>query len=218
MENNLPTYLNRMYSVLAEIAPRPLVPEGMHGALAAVALSPYTAVPNTWLPILYNMQDELPEFTSRESAKTFLDTAVSAYNLVVTSLTTGEFAFTFEVKTTADEHLRLKLKDWCEGFIKGFRGTGVETTDFDEDFISLMSPIAYCARPEFFAAEVPEPNNEQAYRRIADEMDANLQALRNYLFLFTQRQQMIRNTDVPGRNDPCPCGSGKKYKQCCGRS
>jgi preprotein translocase subunit SecA len=26
--------------------------------------------------------------------------------------------------------------------------------------------------------------------------------------------------EVPkvGRNDPCPCGSGKKYKQCCGRS
>ncbi len=22
---------------------------------------------------------------------------------------------------------------------------------------------------------------------------------------------------VPGRNDPCPCGSGRKYKQCCGR-
>jgi uncharacterized protein YecA (UPF0149 family) len=20
----------------------------------------------------------------------------------------------------------------------------------------------------------------------------------------------------PGRNDPCPCGSGKKYKKCCG--
>ena len=23
---------------------------------------------------------------------------------------------------------------------------------------------------------------------------------------------------VPGRNDPCPCGSGKKYKQCCGKN
>ena len=22
----------------------------------------------------------------------------------------------------------------------------------------------------------------------------------------------------PGRNDPCPCGSGKKYKKCCGLS
>ncbi|RLS50942.1 MAG: hypothetical protein DWH87_01250, partial [Planctomycetota bacterium] len=21
-----------------------------------------------------------------------------------------------------------------------------------------------------------------------------------------------------GRNDPCPCGSGKKFKNCCGRS
>jgi uncharacterized protein YecA (UPF0149 family) len=21
--------------------------------------------------------------------------------------------------------------------------------------------------------------------------------------------------ETPGRNDPCPCGSGKKYKQCC---
>jgi CheY-like chemotaxis protein len=24
-------------------------------------------------------------------------------------------------------------------------------------------------------------------------------------------------TRKPGRNDPCPCGSGKKYKKCCGR-
>ena len=22
--------------------------------------------------------------------------------------------------------------------------------------------------------------------------------------------------ETPGRNDPCPCGSGKKYKKCCG--
>ena len=27
----------------------------------------------------------------------------------------------------------------------------------------------------------------------------------------------IRNTEKVGRNDPCPCGSGKKYKKCCGK-
>ena len=27
----------------------------------------------------------------------------------------------------------------------------------------------------------------------------------------------IRESPKIGRNDPCPCGSGKKYKQCCGR-
>jgi SEC-C motif-containing protein len=25
----------------------------------------------------------------------------------------------------------------------------------------------------------------------------------------------VRETPKPGRNDPCPCGSGKKYKKCC---
>lgn len=27
----------------------------------------------------------------------------------------------------------------------------------------------------------------------------------------------IRTGEKPGRNSPCPCGSGKKYKACCGR-
>jgi preprotein translocase subunit SecA len=27
----------------------------------------------------------------------------------------------------------------------------------------------------------------------------------------------IRTDEKPKRNDPCPCGSGKKYKQCCGK-
>ena len=48
-----------------------------------------------------------------------------------------------------------------------------------------------------------------------------------------QREQLPADDDPPlpppvetvhgeekkvGRNDPCPCGSGKKYKRCCGRS
>ncbi|MCF7945284.1 MAG: preprotein translocase subunit SecA [Spirochaetia bacterium] len=32
-----------------------------------------------------------------------------------------------------------------------------------------------------------------------------------------QAIQIKRNTPKVGRNDPCPCGSGKKYKHCCGR-
>ncbi len=27
----------------------------------------------------------------------------------------------------------------------------------------------------------------------------------------------VRNDKKVGRNDPCPCGSGRKYKQCCGK-
>jgi preprotein translocase subunit SecA len=31
-----------------------------------------------------------------------------------------------------------------------------------------------------------------------------------------QVQQVVRAGEKVGRNDPCPCGSGKKYKKCCG--
>ncbi len=33
-----------------------------------------------------------------------------------------------------------------------------------------------------------------------------------------EKPQPKRTDKKPGRNDPCPCGSGKKYKNCCGRN
>jgi preprotein translocase subunit SecA len=32
-----------------------------------------------------------------------------------------------------------------------------------------------------------------------------------------EKAKPIRTGPKVGRNDPCPCGSGKKYKQCCGK-
>lgn len=32
-----------------------------------------------------------------------------------------------------------------------------------------------------------------------------------------KRSKIVHVEKKPGRNDPCPCGSGKKYKKCCGR-
>ncbi len=39
-----------------------------------------------------------------------------------------------------------------------------------------------------------------------------------WIFTKTLRQgpAPIVNANKAGRNDPCPCGSGKKYKKCCG--
>ena len=33
-----------------------------------------------------------------------------------------------------------------------------------------------------------------------------------------KRQPIVNNGPKIGRNDPCPCGSGKKYKNCCGKN
>ena len=43
--------------------------------------------------------------------------------------------------------------------------------------------------------------------------------------VFTPVQEVTNKVENPttkpkeiGRNDPCPCGSGKKYKNCCGKN
>lgn len=33
-----------------------------------------------------------------------------------------------------------------------------------------------------------------------------------------KNSKTVRNENKIGRNDPCPCGSGKKYKKCCGKN
>ena len=35
---------------------------------------------------------------------------------------------------------------------------------------------------------------------------------------FKKSKTVVRDEAKIGRNDPCPCGSGKKYKKCCGRN
>jgi SWIM/SEC-C metal-binding protein len=37
----------------------------------------------------------------------------------------------------------------------------------------------------------------------------------NALTLMQEKQVLATTTRLAGRNDPCPCGSGKKYKKCC---
>lgn len=37
------------------------------------------------------------------------------------------------------------------------------------------------------------------------------------LYKEQKESTTIRKEKKPGRNDPCPCGSGKKYKKCCGK-
>jgi preprotein translocase subunit SecA len=42
------------------------------------------------------------------------------------------------------------------------------------------------------------------------------EAMRNSMPQREKQQPVIAETKI-GRNDPCPCGSGKKYKQCHGK-
>ncbi|MCL2619149.1 MAG: SEC-C metal-binding domain-containing protein [Defluviitaleaceae bacterium] len=68
---------------------------------------------------------------------------------------------------------------------------------------------------------------ENLYRKMVEYKADHLYALPEWDNVFTPERQdelyveqkrstTVRKEPVPGRNEPCPCGSGKKYKKCCG--
>lgn len=64
--------------------------------------------------------------------------------------------------------------------------------------------------------EAREPQHRPANRYVeqkTDIMKAGSQDTRE-----KQKPQPVRVEKTVGRNDPCPCGSGKKYKNCCGKN
>ena len=67
------------------------------------------------------------------------------------------------------------------------------------------------------APEMPAPPRQQYQETKQDLSDPNQQAAANRDTREKQRPEPIRAQKTPGRNDPCPCGSGKKFKNCHGR-
>ncbi|MBO5079371.1 MAG: preprotein translocase subunit SecA [Bacteroidaceae bacterium] len=72
--------------------------------------------------------------------------------------------------------------------------------------------------PEQVRAAAPEaPAPRQQYQETKQDLsDPNQQAAANR-DTREQKHEPVRVQKTPGRNDPCPCGSGKKFKNCHGR-
>lgn len=49
--------------------------------------------------------------------------------------------------------------------------------------------------------------------RSAEDIEAEEELIAN-----AETVEPLKADAKPGRNDPCSCGSGKKYKRCCGRA
>ncbi len=89
---------------------------------------------------------------------------------------------------------------------------------------ALIEGVARLALPESVKPEVPglcraflEQLEEQGRLSRGAELGCYIGALHAaYSDAASERARPIENvTTKLGRNDPCPCGSGKKYKKCC---
>ncbi len=109
-----------------------------------------------------------------------------------------------EVNSTAKDMLRRSQDPGNWGMAKSFHmkaeAEGVDTTD---PTAMGRYTLLYNLRNLFTAARRPQRDPQYA----PDDPDND-----EYI-----TQPVVRESARVGRNDPCPCGSGKKYKKCCGR-
>ena len=67
-------------------------------------------------------------------------------------------------------------------------------------------------------AEAPAPGNVQYHHASYEEVvGEDAPTAEKQDDVENKTQPYVRKNDKVGRNDPCPCGSGKKYKQCHGK-
>ena len=72
--------------------------------------------------------------------------------------------------------------------------------------------------PERVQEAAPEPQQQERYVESRNDLtDPNQEAAAHQDTREPQKRQPVVADKMPGRNDPCPCGSGKKFKNCHGQ-
>jgi uncharacterized protein len=108
------------------------------------------------------------------------------------------------------------VDEWCEGYYRGVELSSEAWLD-DEEMAILLAPIfAFTEATEWSGHNFTDEEVKSIQQAIAPS------AREIHAYWLQQRADMppqdspIINTEPKiGRNDPCPCGSGKKFKKCC---
>ncbi len=122
-----------------------------------------------------------------------------------------------------DEEGRVDGRGWAIGFLRGvgLRADEWSPLDDDDDFADVLDPMVRLADefdPDTGELREAIPIDERP--KLVEEMISN--AMDAFAFFQEARERalapatMRRDQPKVGRNDPCPCGSGRKYKNCHG--
>ncbi|NGY03869.1 UPF0149 family protein [Solimonas terrae] len=202
----------------------------LEGWLTALAIGPRLVMPSAWLPWVWDFED------GREEA-VFADSTQANEMLAIIMGLSNRIAETFRRNPRAFEPVFYRraewgAAEWCEGFLKA-------TLTFDADAWSalwtmdafqdpgntnrsgLITPFLRLGDAE--GLEITKKEGDA--RRWVDAIVPSLLAIDAHW--AQQRAEpaaaqapapMRRATPKVGRNDACPCGSGRKFKKCCGQS
>jgi uncharacterized protein len=188
--------------------------DALQGLFFALAAAPDPVPPSRWMPVALG---ENPRYASDDQAQQALDLVMRYYNQCIRAAATDDFALLLYRREDGAED----LATWCAGYLEGVDAATPswhEAGDPD-DVDELLFPFVV------LAGELPD-NEKRRFRpaqwrdlvKSCEESlgDAIVEVREYWEALRNPPQTVRRESPKTGRNEPCPCGSGKKFKQCCG--
>ena len=220
----------RLSGILARFDNRqPMNLEQLDGFLAALICGPEIVRPSEYLPVIFGSDMVLDDsFGSQSVLQEFLSLIMRHWNVIADTLHSGDG---FLPLLLEDENGISHANDWAKGFLRGME---LRRTDWavlldDEKQGGCLVPIFVLAHEND-----PDPEMRPYKREISAEEREKLivgaAAGGTGIYRYFEARRLVerqpldnvttfrRTAPKIGRNDPCPCGSGKKFKQCCGRT
>jgi uncharacterized protein len=199
--------------------------EELDGFFAALIAGPEMVMPSEYYPEVFGGEmSETCEFRSLDEANEIFGLVMRHWNSIAGTLLKGEVYVPLLLQ---DEDGMAHGNDWADGFMRGMhmRHDGWAELMDDEEHGGCLIPMMMLHHEHDEDPKIrPKPINPEQREDVIVRMAAGLVGA--YGYFRSQRQADVstsmtepqRNIPKVGRNDQCPCGSGKKYKKCCGRA
>ncbi len=202
----------------------PMSVSELDGYVTGILSCPDFIPPPEWLPHVWGETGDA-DFPDLKTAQTTTSAVMGHYNAIASEMTrTPWIEPIYEVDPNSDETL---WEPWVDGFTRAMSlrsETWEKLLDRVDDetrssliFLMVLQDIND-GNSEFTEEEIDEID-VQAPDLIPNCVAAILVEARPELLLGADNvSRPVAVKKRPGRNDPCPCGSGRKYKQCCGKN
>ena len=218
--SDLPPHLQSLNDCLMALEVMPV--SVLNGLISGVVVCPDLLAPSAWMPEVFKtFRGEPVGFENAQKAQAMYEEVMRYYNSVVQDLHDGRYEPVFDIDTATGDIL---WEGWAHGFSLAMDLAPAETwtgllEGADEDVADAMAMIV-----SLIAIAMGESPLKKKRIRELDEMAPEAIPLcvdalhrgRLRAYAFGAAQAPERKGTKTGRNDPCPCGSGKKYKKCCG--
>jgi yecA family protein len=188
----------------------------LHGFFTAIGCAPEMVKIGEWIPAMWGGEDLAPDWPDTQSLQVFLELIMPIYNIVMGNLRdVNQFEIPFDTYEF-DGVAFTDVSRWCRGFMMGVQVGRVPTVSIPgvETFLDEIADSSSTKDFEKFSANLRmSPAEKKAKER------SLIRAVRAICVLGRGGQvtaaPVMHAAAKIGRNDPCPCGSGKKYKKCC---